>query len=109
MRLFPANSNRDIRREAGEVLGFLQFYAAWHFTREEQLIAKLNYTAATGKKAALARFWNCSGCFMANRNLPGNMILFAGRQTQDQGRTFLRRAFDADAAILPTHERFRNG
>ena len=38
--IVSSNSSGDIRREAGEVLDFLQFYAAWHFAQDEQLMAE---------------------------------------------------------------------
>ena len=61
--IVSSNSSGDIRREAGEVLDFLQFYAAWHFAQEEQLMTELNCPAAAENKAAHGRFLEMFGKF----------------------------------------------
>lgn len=61
--IVSSNSSGDIRREAGEVLDFLQFYAAWHFAQEEQLMAELNCPVAAVNKAEHARFLEMFGRF----------------------------------------------
>jgi hemerythrin len=46
----------SFRQAAGEVLDFLQFYAAWHFEEEEKLMAGLNCTLAAENKKQHAEF-----------------------------------------------------
>jgi hemerythrin len=57
------NQGGDIRRTAGEVLDFLQFYAAWHFTQEEACMEKLQCPAAAANKVAHAAFLEMFGRF----------------------------------------------
>jgi hemerythrin-like metal-binding protein len=59
-----SNSNSgDIRRAAGEVLDFLQFYASWHFAQEEQRMDELHCPAAQENKKEHARFLEMFGKF----------------------------------------------
>jgi hemerythrin len=44
------------RAEAGRILDFLQFYAQWHFRREEALMEKYRCPAAAENKRAHAEF-----------------------------------------------------
>lgn len=46
----------SFRQAAGEVLDFLQFYAAWHFEEEEKLMAGLNCAYADENKKQHAEF-----------------------------------------------------
>jgi len=46
----------SFRQAAGEVLDFLQFYAAWHFEEEEKLMASLNCPLAAENKKQHAEF-----------------------------------------------------
>ena len=50
------SSDSRRRQAAGEVLDFLQFYAAWHFEREEKLMEQCNCPAAKENKEAHAEF-----------------------------------------------------
>ncbi len=54
--IMNSNSNGGFRLAAGEVLDFLQFYAAWHFEEEEKLMAQLNCPAAAENKRQHAEF-----------------------------------------------------
>ena len=54
--IMNSNSNGGFRQAAGEVLDFLQFYAAWHFEEEEKLMAQLNCPAAEENKRQHAEF-----------------------------------------------------
>ncbi len=58
-----ASSNASGRKMAGEVLDFLQFYAAWHFEREEKLMEQYNCPAAEKNKKAHAEFIDKFGQF----------------------------------------------
>ena len=51
------------RQEAGDMLDFLQFYATWHFQREEQCFAKYQCPAAAANKQAHADFIRQFGHF----------------------------------------------
>lgn len=62
-KIISDNSSGDIRRAAGEVLDFLQFYAAWHFSQEEQLMDEVNCPVAEENKKAHARFLDMFGKF----------------------------------------------
>lgn len=54
--VISGSNTGDIRRTAGEVLDFLQFYAAWHFEQEEAAMTKMNCPAAAENKKAHAEF-----------------------------------------------------
>lgn len=56
----------DIRRAAGEVLDFLQFYAAWHFAQEEVMMEQVNCPAAEKNKQAHAEFLQKFGQFYSH-------------------------------------------
>ena len=53
-------SDRDM---AGDILDFLQFYAAWHFEREEKCMAQYHCPAAQANKQAHAEFIDKFGRF----------------------------------------------
>jgi hemerythrin len=44
------------REETGKVLDYLQFYAQWHFQREEEIMEKYHCPAAEENKRAHAEF-----------------------------------------------------
>ena len=44
------------REAIGDILGFLQFYAAWHFGREEECMEKYRCPVAVANKQAHAGF-----------------------------------------------------
>jgi hemerythrin len=56
----PNGMNREV---AGEVLDFLQFYAVWHFGREEQCMERYRCPAAAANKQAHAEFIQKFGGF----------------------------------------------
>ncbi len=62
-KIISDNSSGDIRLAAGEVLDFLQFYATWHFSQEEQLMDEVNCPVAEINKIAHARFLDMFGKF----------------------------------------------
>lgn len=57
------NQSGDIRRTAGDVLDFLQFYAAWHFEQEEAYMDQIKCPAAAENKKAHADFLVKFGAF----------------------------------------------
>jgi hemerythrin len=64
--VISVNQSGDIRRAAGEVLDFLQFYAAWHFEQEEAMMAQVNCPAAEQNKQAHAEFLQKFGQFYSH-------------------------------------------
>ena len=44
------------REETGKILDYLQFYAEWHFTREEQCMAEVNCPVANANASAHKTF-----------------------------------------------------
>jgi hemerythrin len=56
-------SHGEGRETAGNVLDFLQFYAAWHFEREEACMAQYNCPVAEFNKRAHAQFVEKFGRF----------------------------------------------
>jgi hemerythrin len=53
----------DTRTAAGEILDFLQFYALWHFKREEECMAQHACPAAAENKCAHKQFITVFGGF----------------------------------------------
>ena len=51
------------REEAGKILDFLQFYAQWHFKREEEAMEKYHCPAAEENKRGHAEFLRDFGSF----------------------------------------------
>lgn len=55
-QLYEAVENGKGREETREILGFLQFYAEWHFEREEHCMAEHNCPVAEANQKAHTRF-----------------------------------------------------
>ena len=53
----------DKRAEVGRILDFLQFYAQWHFQREEEYMEKYQCPAAEENRIAHADFLKRFGAF----------------------------------------------
>ncbi len=51
-----AMSSSDARKVADSILDFLQFYAVWHFEREERYMEQFKCPAAQANKQAHAEF-----------------------------------------------------
>ena len=60
-----AISETTARETAGEILDFLQFYAAWHFAEEEKCMETYQCPAAAANKQAHAEFIKTFGQFYA--------------------------------------------
>ena len=58
-----AVSSLDARKVAGDILDFLQFYAVWHFEREEKYMEQYKCPAAQANKRAHAKFLDQFGQF----------------------------------------------
>ncbi len=58
-----AIGTRDAKAIAENVLDFLQFYAAWHFEREEECMEKYECPIAANNKLAHAEFLDRFGRF----------------------------------------------
>jgi len=54
--VFAGTNTAEIRLAAGELLDFLQFYAAWHFEQEEVLMEQVHCPVAEINKQAHAEF-----------------------------------------------------
>jgi hemerythrin len=78
----------DIRRAAGEVLDFLQFYAAWHFEQEEAVMAQMNCPVAAENKKAHAEFIRDFGRFYSQWQT-SSMDLGLARKTYEQLRDWV--------------------
>lgn len=57
------SGGQDSARVAGEILDFLQFYAAWHFEREEALMEQYQCPIAETNKKEHAKFIKKFGLF----------------------------------------------
>lgn len=57
------NTHQFMTLEAGELLDFLQFYAVWHFEREEECFDKYECPIAAANKEAHAEFIHKFGYF----------------------------------------------
>lgn len=86
--VISSSNSGDIRREAGEVLDFLQFYAAWHFEQEEATMARMNCPAAEENKKAHAEFIQSFGQFYS-RWQTASMDLELARTTYHQLRDWV--------------------
>ncbi len=86
--VISGSNNSDIRRTAGEVLDFLQFYAAWHFEQEEAIMAKMNCPAALENKQAHAEFIGAFGRFYSQWQT-ASMDLGLARKTYEQLRDWV--------------------
>jgi hemerythrin len=82
------SNSGDIRREAGEVLDFLQFYAAWHFEQEEVAMAKMKCPAADENKKTHAEFIRNFGQFYS-RWQTTSMDLELARKTYHELRDWV--------------------
>ncbi len=58
-----AMSSADAREVAGSILDFLQFYAAWHFEREEKYMEQYKCPIDQANKQAHAKFLDKFGQF----------------------------------------------
>lgn len=58
-----SSSSLSARDEAGEILDFLQFYAIWHFEREEHCFEEYQCPIAAANKQAHAEFIESFGQF----------------------------------------------
>jgi hemerythrin len=86
--VISGSNSGDIRRAAGEVLDFLQFYAAWHFQQEEAVMAKMNCPAAEQNKLAHAKFIGDFGRFYSQWQT-SSMDLGLARKTYEQLRDWV--------------------
>ena len=78
--VFAGNNTVEIRLAAGELLDFLQFYAAWHFEQEEALMDQVHCPIAATNKQAHASFLANFGEFYTRWQV-SNMDLEMARQT----------------------------
>jgi hemerythrin len=58
-----AMAGQEGRAKAGEILDFLQFYAVWHFEKEEKCFEQYKCPAAEANKQAHAEFIDKFGQF----------------------------------------------
>jgi hemerythrin-like metal-binding domain len=78
--VFNGSNAGEIRLAAGELLDFLQFYAAWHFQQEEALMEQVQCPAAEANKQAHAEFLAKFGEFYTRWQI-STMSLDMARQT----------------------------
>ena len=70
-------SEVDAERTAGELLDFLQFYATWHFEREENCMNEYKCPVAAENKQAHAEFLSTFGQFHTqwkSGNMPPKLV-----------------------------------
>jgi hemerythrin len=78
--VFEGSNTAEIRLAAGELLDFLQFYAAWHFEQEEILMDEIHCPIAAANKQAHASFLANFGEFYTRWQV-SSMDLEMARQT----------------------------
>jgi hemerythrin len=78
--VFAGTNTAEIRRAAGELLDFLQFYAAWHFEQEEALMDQVHCPITDINKQAHAEFLARFGEFYTHWQV-SIMDLETARQT----------------------------
>ncbi len=96
-----AMSGSDAREVAGGILDFLQFYAVWHFEREEKYMEQYKCPAAQANKQAHAEFLDKFGRFY-EQWLTSNMDLDLVDETYlELGKWVKNHILGVDVQLLP--------
>ena len=99
---FSESISGNMAREAAtEILDFLQFYATWHFGREEKCMAEYNCPAAAQNKQAHAEFLSTFGGFYEqwqNRTISPELV---SKTYQELENWLLNHVARTDTQLLP--------
>lgn len=87
--------------QAGEILDFLQFYATWHFEREEECFAKYQCPAAQANKEAHAQFTHMFGQFYEQWQTKGMDMMLALETFVALGRWIDNHIRQTDTQLRP--------
>jgi hemerythrin len=90
-----------LREEAGGLLDFLQFYALWHFTEEEEFFEKYQCPDAEVNKKAHAQFIEMFGQFHESWQDKGMDLELAQRTFTELGNWVANHILGVDIKVYP--------
>jgi hemerythrin len=96
-----AKGNANQREEAGKVLDFLQFYAVWHFEKEEEFFEKYKCPDAKENKESHAQFIKKFGQFYEFWQTEGMDIELAQTTFKELGNWVANHILGVDIKIYP--------
>lgn len=94
---------------ASQVLDFLQFYAVWHFEREEECFTKYQCPAAEANKQAHAQFIEMFGQFYEQWQTKGMDMTLAQETLASLGRWIENHIMHTDTQLAPCVRRHQQG
>jgi hemerythrin len=89
------------REEAGKILDYLQFYAAWHFEREEECFDQYKCPAAKANKNAHTEFLKRFGDFYEYWHTEGMDSSLVKNTFQELGEWIATHIMRLDTQIYP--------